>query len=215
MTENDHSQITLDFRPAEPSDADLAGQLLFDTFPEIATHIIGLGDESRGREVLENIFPVEGHRLSYEHAIVALDDDQPVGMSIAFPASELLELDIQLGKVVLREYDFGEKLSVIFRSLPVIFIREAVGDEYLLSNIAVRESYRGKGIGSRILSHIEEKAEKNEFHRIALLVSIENEAAQRFYEDHGYEVKAVHLESEDGGSQLGHGYKRMVKNLRE
>ena len=41
---------SIEFRSATPSDAKLACRLLFDTFPQKATFIIGLGLEERAKK---------------------------------------------------------------------------------------------------------------------------------------------------------------------
>jgi ribosomal protein S18 acetylase RimI-like enzyme len=51
--------------------------------------------------------------------------------------------------------------------------------------LAVHEDYRGRGIGSRLLKHAEERIGRVSPH-VFLCVSSFNDAARRFYERHGF-----------------------------
>jgi ribosomal protein S18 acetylase RimI-like enzyme len=203
----------IECRPAQPEDASLASRLIFDTFPKMATYILGLGDDRRARRILKKIFGTQGHRLSYEFAEMICEDRNVVGIFIAYPGHDLTRLGWRLGRLILKAYPFAEKLKVIQRGLPLIFIQEAASDEYLLSNLGIKKSARNRGIGTQVMPYIEEKARQAGFHKLALMVNIDNRDAKRFYERHGFAVKAMHLESNSRVRHLGHGHFQMVKTL--
>jgi ribosomal protein S18 acetylase RimI-like enzyme len=54
----------------------------------------------------------------------------------------------------------------------------------------VRHAYRGRGLGSHILSRVEEDLRKRGFHSVTLNVARNNPGARRLYERHGYHVVA-------------------------
>jgi len=205
----------LDFRPARPSDAEQASKLLYASSPKKNTFIVGLGSETRAKKILARIFQVEGHRLSYQFARMALYDGKVIGMVVAYPGRSLARLDWRLYRLMLAQYGLRAKLALISRALPMIFIKEAARDEFLISNLAVKKGQRGKGFGSQILRRIEQQAVENKLEKVALMVSIENQAAKRFYERNGYAVKAIHLESDKRVRVLGSGYLLMIKELDE
>jgi len=62
--------------------------------------------------------------------------------------------------------------------------RGLAGSPYIVS-IAVEESYRGRGIGSWMLAHVEARSRSDARH-IFLCVSSFNSSARRLYERHGY-----------------------------
>ena len=202
-------------RPSRPEDASLASRLIYDTFPKMAAFIIGLGDDRRARNVLKKIFATQGHRFSYEFTEMICKDGNVVGMFIAYPGHDLTRLGWGLAKLILKEYRFAEKLKVFQRGLPEIFIQEAAYDEYLLSNLAVKKCARDQGIGTQVLPYIEEKARQAGFHKLALMVDIDNCDAKRFYERHGFAVKAMHLEAHSRVKHLGRGCLQMVKTLQK
>ena len=203
----------LDFRPARPSDAQQASQLLFASSPKKNTFIVGLGSESRAKKILSRIFKLEGHRFSYQFAKMALYKEKVVGMYLAYPGRSLTRLDWRLYRVMLSQYGLRGKLALISRSMPLIFIKEAARDEFLLSNLAVKKSQRGQGFGLQILKRVEQQALDDGLRKVALMVSIDNQGAKRFYERNGYEVKAIHLESDKRVKVLGPGYMFMVRAL--
>lgn len=213
MTKENANSKNITLRPAQPADADRASRLIFDTFPKLATYCIGLGDPHRAKAILSEIFTLKGHRLSYQYTEMASQGESVVGMFIAYPGKELTRLGWRLARYLLSQYNFAGKLKLIRRGLPLVFIQEAAVDEYLLSNLAVKKGQRGRGIGTQILSAVEEKARQASYTKLALMVEIDNRDARRFYEHYGYAIKAIHLEPNHRVRHLGLGYQRMVKTL--
>jgi ribosomal protein S18 acetylase RimI-like enzyme len=95
----------------------------------------------------------------------------------------------------------------------LVFIKEAAKEAYFLSNIAVKKMYRGKGFGAQILRYLEVRAQESHFTKVSLMVDIDNHRARQFYEQQGFKVKALHLESNKRVKQLGPGSARMEKIL--
>lgn len=205
----------LEFRPAKPSDARVAAGLLFDTFPKKATFLIGLGCEGRARKILADIFSMPGHRLSYEFTTIVKHDNQIIGAMVHFPGSDMRRLNRRLYLPILNKYKLPDKLKLIIRAFPLIFINETTRNEYFLSNLVVRRKFRSQGIGEKMLKHAEELAEEAGISKISLIVNLENQQARRFYDRHGYEVKALNLVSNRHVPHLGPGSERRVKELSE
>jgi ribosomal protein S18 acetylase RimI-like enzyme len=55
--------------------------------------------------------------------------------------------------------------------------------------LAVRQDSQGKGIGSKLLEHIENEAVKYSAHQIDVKTQMTNDAARRTYERNGYSLK--------------------------
>ncbi len=203
----------VDIRPATPEDAYLAGRLLFESFPKMATFIVGLGNEERAKGILERLFRKPGHRFSYEHASIAVMEDRMIGLLLAFPGKKLRSLDWKLGRLVLGQYRWRGKLALIIRAWPLVFIKEAGPKSLLVSNLAVRKRWRSRGVGGRLLLQAENLAKAQGLGAVSLIVAIDNQKARRFYEKHGYQIRAMHLESNKRVAFLGPGYQRMVKTV--
>jgi ribosomal protein S18 acetylase RimI-like enzyme len=205
----------LSFRPAKSMDATFAGRMLFDSFPRKATFILGLGDVKRAKEVLTKLFPLTDHRLSFNHAHIAMIQGRNVGIMITFPGGEIGRLNRKLYRLILSQYTFRGKIALFQRGLPMVFIKECASDEYFLSNIVVKAQARGKGLGSRMLGMVEEQARQAGYKKVSLRVAIDNLDAKRFYQRHYYKTKAIDLESNQRVSALGPGYLSMEKVLNE
>ncbi len=211
MTNNLVSSI--EFRSATPSDAKLASRLLFDTFPQKATFILGLGLEERAKKILAKLFTIKGHRLSYEFTKFAIYNGRVVGLITSFPGRLHAQVNRKLDVLLLKQYGLRGKLAIFQRGFPLLFIKETAKDEYFLSNFITKAKMRCKGVGNLMLSGVEQWAKESGHNKISLMVHIENRAARRFYLAHGFSPKAIHLESNKRVRYLGAGYQRMVKIL--
>lgn len=66
-------------------------------------------------------------------------------------------------------------------------ISTAMGDYVgLIEDVIVKEEYRGRGIGKRLLEEAMIESEKRGLKRLALGVDIRNHAAIGFYQKHGF-----------------------------
>lgn len=63
-----------------------------------------------------------------------------------------------------------------------------VADQAELGDLAVRDEFRGRGIGTALLRTAIEEMRRLEVRDLFLEVRISNEGAQRLYERHGFEV---------------------------
>jgi ribosomal protein S18 acetylase RimI-like enzyme len=205
------SEIT--FRPAKQDDSKIAGGLIYDTFPKVATFIIGLGSEERARMILERIFTIPGHRFSYEETILAVYEGKVIGLLTSYPGRRLGKIDRMADRLILKQYRLRGKLALIIRVWPLLFMNETKRDEYLIGNLAVKSLYRGRGVGHLLLERAEEIARKEGLNKLALRVAIENTGARKLYESFGFETKAMYLESNKRVKYVGAGYRRMVKVL--
>lgn len=71
-------------------------------------------------------------------------------------------------------------------------VSTALGDRVaLLEDMVVSPNARGSGVGSRLLENAIQLARVNGCKRITLLTDRDNEAAQRFYQRHGFGLSAM------------------------
>jgi ribosomal protein S18 acetylase RimI-like enzyme len=61
------------------------------------------------------------------------------------------------------------------------------GRRGLLYHLAVNASFRGQGVGSRLMDEIESRLRAKGCLRCYLMVTVENEEARRYYEKRGWE----------------------------
>ena len=213
MTQQKETSLNLLCRPAAPSEAKQASQLIFDSFPKFATHIFGLGDARQARRIIAKLFSQGGHRFSYEFTHLMTHNNRIVGLFLAYPGNNLRSLNRRFGRLLIKQYTLRGKLGFIRRILPMLFIQEAAGDEYLLSVLAVKKSQRGKGVDAHLLGEVETHARQAGYKKLVVMISIDDQDARHFYERKGFNIKAIHLESNPRVQFLGAGYQRMVKAL--
>ncbi len=216
MSKREPSKIRreeLTFRQAEPRDAHVAGPLIFDTFPRVATFIVGLGSAERANAILERIFALPGHRFSSEETTLAVYQGRVIGLLISYPAHRLRKLDRRTERLILKQYRLRGKIALVIRTWPLLFMNKISRDEYMIGNLAVKKSYRGRGVGAHMLAYAEEQARAGGLKKVALRVAIENQRARVLYERIGFKTDAIYLESNKRVPHAGAGYRRMVKVL--
>ena len=213
MTKIEYNSENLTFRSATPEDAAAAGPLIFETFPKVATFIIGLGSEERAKAIITRLFAIPGHRFSYEVTQFAVFEGRVIGLMVTYPGKRHHKLDRKLDKLVLKQYRLRGKLVLALRAWPLMWVKEVSRYEYLIGNLAVRGRYRGRGAGSAMLDHVEVIARAAGYSKIALRVAIENQAARKLYERMGYKTVYIHLEPNNRVKFMCAGYRRMVKSL--
>lgn len=76
-------------------------------------------------------------------------------------------------------------ISAKIKDTPPIFTR---GDKMKINELYVKNSFRRKGIASRLISQIEKEAEREDCGTIELSVDISNETAKKLYEKKDFET---------------------------
>ncbi len=152
--------------------------------PTIAQAVaMAIGDEIAlnnycGKEyisVLTEIARAEDTQYSWQYAIVAECDGQPVGAVVGYDGAQLREL---------REGTFAVLRSRVGR-VPDIADETEAG-EYYLDSVAVIPEFRGCGVGITLINAFCERAFAEGAERIGLIVDIDNPNAERLYASQGF-----------------------------
>jgi len=122
---------------------------------------------------LENDF----YPHSYRSAIVAELDNEIVGMSMSYPEKFHCINDEMI------KFFPPERLNH-FKE----FFSSRVDNSYLIDAICVNREHRNKGIGKILLEKTIEKAHKEGFSLLSLMVFSDNHKAIKFYSDHGFTI---------------------------
>jgi ribosomal protein S18 acetylase RimI-like enzyme len=115
-------------------------------------------------------FTREGRKFSYKNCVVAEQDGAVIGMLFTFPIEEEQEAD-EPADPILKPY---EELEI-------------PGSFYICA-LALLPGFRGRGVGTKMLSIAREQAHARGFDTLSLLVFEQNEGALRLYERNGFEV---------------------------
>lgn len=119
-----------------------------------------------------------------DRAFVALRDDEVVGIA-GFKLSNKGLFEPSVGQF-MREYRVSAPLRILGLAL---LERQEYPDCLLMDGIAVREGERGKGIGTRLLSAIQDHARLLRKTSVRLDVIDTNPGARRLYERLGFRAE--------------------------
>ncbi len=115
---------------------------------------------------------------SYRSTIVAEHNGKIVGMSLSFPSQYHAVTE------ELRNFLPADRLDH-FRE----FFSSRVAESWYLDALGVDERYRNIGIGSELIRRTAQKAKKEKFSVMSLIVFADNETAVRLYRKIGFEIE--------------------------
>ena len=163
-------------RRATIEDAEKAAILIRFAIKEIAETLTGETKEERILAVLGDFFRSSGNRMSYENTLVYEQDGQVAGLIIAYHGKDAMALDEPI----------AERLRRIKKDPSINIDKEAEIEDFYLDTISVDPDFRGKGIGTSLIHHMEEFAKEKGYPRISLIVEDVNPDAGRLYKRLGY-----------------------------
>jgi ribosomal protein S18 acetylase RimI-like enzyme len=158
----------IQIRPAQSADAEVAAVLLYSaythtqvTFPLREVH------EPGWIERLQHFFRQDGNRFSYQNIHVAEASAAVVGLVLSFGGRDEARLNAAVGAWLEQE---------------------AEDDEWYVDALAVFSNWDRKGIGTRLLKHVERQARQHHYPKIALHVAEGNKPALDLYAHRHYVV---------------------------
>ncbi len=72
--------------------------------------------------------------------------------------------------------------------------KQVTRDVIFVDDLAVKEEYRGRGIGTQLLQVVKDKIKKEHLDGLELQVNARNTAARKMYEQLGFTEKSINLE---------------------
>jgi len=171
-------------RPASPTRED---GLRFAHYVDIASEgkfrlLLG----RRASEILGTAFQEPKHNLSYENTLFAKLGGEIVGMATGYTAQRHCEANDRAlmraaGRSKLRIACMFALAAPVFR-----FLHTYEEGDFYVEFLAVDEAHRGKGIGSKLIEAMQERALAAGSIHFAIDVAGRNESARRLYERHGF-----------------------------
>lgn len=169
------AELLAHFRPATKQDCHELAYLLCMASGGVADYMWSrLAPKYPGLTPLEigaHRFAREEPNLSYTNCVVAEQDGTVIGMLFAFPIEEGQGEKDESQDPILEPY---EELEV-------------PGSFYICA-LALLPAFRGRGLGTELLSLARERARERGFGSLSLLVFEQNEGAVELYERNGFEV---------------------------
>lgn len=135
--------------------------------------------------VLTSCLEDDSDPYSYRNTIVALDKDQVVGIAISYPARyHTITTD-------MREFLPPERLDHLQH-----FFTTRVEGSYYIDGLSVAAKFTGQGIGGHLIDLTKDKARRQGYDVLSLIVFADNTDALRMYERYGFnKVKNIPLDS--------------------
>src|SRR5450755_330945 len=159
---------SIQIRPAQPDDAEVAAVLLYSAYTHTqVTYPLREEHENGFIERLEDFFRRDGNRFSYQHIQVAEQSSEVVGLVLSFEGRDEARLNAAVGSWLERE---------------------AEDDEWYVDALAVLKNWGRKGIGTCLLQTAERQARQHHYPKIALNVAKDNEEAFSLYQRLHYVV---------------------------
>jgi ribosomal protein S18 acetylase RimI-like enzyme len=124
-------------------------------------------------EIGAHRFAREERDFSYKNCVVAEQDGAVIGMLFTFPIEEGQEAD-----------EDDEPTDPILKPYEEL---EIPGSFYICA-LALLPGFRGRGVGTKMLSIAREQAYERGFGTLSLLVFEQNEGAVKLYERNGFKV---------------------------
>ncbi len=152
---------SIQIRPAQPVDAELASVLLYSAYTHShVTYPLREEHASGFIERLQHFFRQDGNRFSYQNIQVAEQSSEVVGLVLSFGGRDEARLNATAGSWLERE---------------------AEDDEWYVDALAVFSNWGRKGIGTCLLQSAEQQARQHHYPKIALHVAQGNIQALDLY----------------------------------
>ncbi|BDR56020.1 GNAT family N-acetyltransferase [Xylocopilactobacillus apis] len=136
-------------------------------------------------------------RYNYRRAIVVEIDDKIAGMAYGFPSEDETIVNLELDRLTRETANTSDTFFTD---------QEVVGDEWYLDSLVVNPMFRGQGIGTALLNHLQTNAKKAHKKVIGLNVDDNNPRAKKLYLRTGFkDVATIKIDS--------HNYTHMQKEV--
>jgi len=179
---NDRS-ITI--RKAKPGDAHHFSELVSLASPKLFPILFG----SKAKNLMKKLFAHKRHYYSFDRSFFIEVDGKTAGMAQLHKFRPRRREKLNLTFLLIKYLSWRLPVSVfpLLRSEKII--KEFSGGECYLSNVAVYPEYRSLGLGSRLLTALEEEGRSVGKNRMVLHADVTNRGAIRLYERLGYRIE--------------------------
>ncbi|HLT89270.1 MAG TPA: GNAT family N-acetyltransferase [Sphingobacterium sp.] len=180
----------IQIRKALPADAEAIAPIMLTAMEDIIYYFIGEQDQQKATAFLAYHIAQPENQYSYEHIIVAEEEENIIGQICLYPGDELEQL-----RAPILSY-----LRTHFKREPNLGNETQAGEVYI-DTLAVSAAAQGKGIGKMLLLYAIDLFVHRQKEVLGLLVDKENPKAKKLYLNMGFRpVRDVQL----FGKELAH-----------
>ncbi|SDD74344.1 Ribosomal protein S18 acetylase RimI [Mucilaginibacter pineti] len=180
-------------RQATPSDARHLALLIVLAMGDLAAKFINSNDTAEAIHVFEKFAGLQANQYSYQNALVYEDETGICGMITAYDGATLDDLRKPFLQYIKLTY--GTAIHPEDETQP---------GEYYIDCLGVYPHQQGKGIGKKLIAALCQKAAAEGYTIVGLLVSKENNGAEKLYAGLGFSI----VQEKE---LLGHSYYHMQR----
>jgi ribosomal protein S18 acetylase RimI-like enzyme len=209
--------VISELRTPDITEADDCAKLIYISGPHLYSYIFVEG-EPKIYDLIKLLYNTPGSMIDKEKIVIEEENGRIRGLILAYPASDKNKMAIPMLKSIKGLLLINGLLNLLKMLYRLKLNRHFPGtedDELFISNIAIFEEYRGKGIATKLLDKAEEMAIEKGLNKLSLYVETDNLHAKRVYEKRGFkEVQKAVLPESYNKCNL-YGYYKMVKEINE
>jgi ribosomal protein S18 acetylase RimI-like enzyme len=174
------------YRPATIDDCPALGDLICAAYGGVADYLFdGLSSEKTAAQMLSEALARDRRPRTFRNVFVAESREAIVGMVLSFPAVN---------------HRITPDMEAVFPPERLAHLADVFGsrvlDSWYVDAICVQHSFRGRGIGRRLIWLAQERAFENGFDTLSLLVFSDSVAAFQVYTRIGFTLaKTIRLDS--------------------
>ncbi|HZU86699.1 MAG TPA: GNAT family N-acetyltransferase, partial [Anaerolineaceae bacterium] len=141
----------IDLRSARAEEAEFAAGLIWDTEGALADALFGLGDHERSLRALAHFFRRPGTLYSQEIVEIAEQAGEAAGLLLGYTPQEERRRVRGMLPAMFSFYGLVDTFRFIYRGTAGFNLHDGDPGDWVISNVAVSETARGKGIGRQIM----------------------------------------------------------------
>ncbi|OIP13316.1 MAG: hypothetical protein AUJ99_02370 [Caldisericum sp. CG2_30_36_11] len=142
----------------------------------------------KAKAVLEFLFIKPHNLFSFKHTSCIESNNKIAAILLGYDFEENQQDSVNTGLLMVKKlkFSFIKILKNLLKAKRVIgIVREG---EFYISNIAVYPEFRGMGLGTELMLHIEKNAIKKKNKSLSLDVEVQNEDAINLYKKLGFKI---------------------------
>lgn len=163
-------------REAKPEDARFVVPLIVQAMDDLAGEFTGGGKEAEIMHFFEKLYLQKSNQYSFEHTLVYEEADKILGSITSYDGKYSKEYTRNLVAYITKEFNLPE----------LDLADESQAGELYIDTLSVSPLAQGKGLGTILIKAVIEKAKKEAFQHVGLLVDKDNPNAKRLYQRLGF-----------------------------
>jgi ribosomal protein S18 acetylase RimI-like enzyme len=174
-------------RKGNPEDAYHFSELVTLTSPAIFPLVFG----STVKKMMKKIFPHKKHYYSFDRSFFAEVDGKVVGMAQLHKLTTRKGQTVRMSLLLLKYLKWRLPTKAVNLLKFDHLIKFVAREDCYISNVSIYPEFRSFGIGTKLLSAIEEEVKSIGKKRIVLHAETHNKRAISLYERLGYKIEST------------------------